>query len=212
MSSFTVGDTVSIQHSSKGRWIMGKVYLVVRHENGIASVADERGNFYPADGGSETFAHYVNTGTCGNVFEDQRRFMHSMGQMVHGFKGEQVALYLRLTCEELCETMCAASPSGTERIKELFSELETLCRVDDDYNEVELFDGLEDVLVTTIGAGISAGYPMTEGWNEVLKTNLAKIDPITGKVRRRADGKIMKPDGWVGPTERLRALLAASKS
>jgi predicted HAD superfamily Cof-like phosphohydrolase len=32
-----------------------------------------------------------------------------------------------------------------------------------------------------------------------MKTNFAKIDPETGAVRRREDGKIMKPDGWKAP-------------
>jgi predicted HAD superfamily Cof-like phosphohydrolase len=37
-------------------------------------------------------------------------------------------------------------------------------------------------------------------WNEVMRTNLAKIDSVTGKVRKRADGKVLKPDGWQPPS------------
>ena len=36
-------------------------------------------------------------------------------------------------------------------------------------------------------------------WNEVFQTNLAKIDPQTGKVTKRDDGKVLKPDGWKAP-------------
>jgi predicted HAD superfamily Cof-like phosphohydrolase len=36
-------------------------------------------------------------------------------------------------------------------------------------------------------------------WKEVMSTNFAKIDRVTGKVRRREDGKVLKPSGWVPP-------------
>jgi predicted HAD superfamily Cof-like phosphohydrolase len=36
-------------------------------------------------------------------------------------------------------------------------------------------------------------------WKEVLRTNLAKIDPASGKVIKREDGKVLKPEGWTPP-------------
>jgi predicted HAD superfamily Cof-like phosphohydrolase len=32
-----------------------------------------------------------------------------------------------------------------------------------------------------------------------MRTNFAKIDPTTGKVRKREDGKVLKPEGWTAP-------------
>jgi hypothetical protein len=32
-----------------------------------------------------------------------------------------------------------------------------------------------------------------------MRTNFAKIDPATGKVRKREDGKVLKPVGWTPP-------------
>jgi hypothetical protein len=32
-----------------------------------------------------------------------------------------------------------------------------------------------------------------------MQTNFAKIDKDTGKVRKREDGKVLKPVGWVSP-------------
>jgi hypothetical protein len=32
-----------------------------------------------------------------------------------------------------------------------------------------------------------------------MKTNFAKIDFETGKVRKREDGKVLKPEGWKAP-------------
>jgi hypothetical protein len=36
-------------------------------------------------------------------------------------------------------------------------------------------------------------------WKEVMRTNFAKIDHETGKVRKREDGKVLKPVGWTPP-------------
>lgn len=54
--------------------------------------------------------------------------------------------------------------------------------------------------------GLRLGYPMEAGWLEVHASNMAKVDKETGKVIRRSDGKIMRPEGWVGPD--LEAILA----
>jgi hypothetical protein len=32
-----------------------------------------------------------------------------------------------------------------------------------------------------------------------MNTNFAKIDAVTGKVRKREDGKVLKPEGWQAP-------------
>ena len=32
-----------------------------------------------------------------------------------------------------------------------------------------------------------------------MRTNFAKIDKATGKVNKREDGKVLKPDGWTPP-------------
>jgi predicted HAD superfamily Cof-like phosphohydrolase len=64
--------------------------------------------------------------------------------------------------------------------------------------EAEL-DALIDILVVTIGALHSAGFDSEGAWKEVMSTNFAKIDRETGKVRKREDGKVLKPQGWVAP-------------
>jgi predicted HAD superfamily Cof-like phosphohydrolase len=64
--------------------------------------------------------------------------------------------------------------------------------------EAEL-DALIDILVVTIGAIHSAGFDGEGAWKEVMSTNFAKIDRETGKVRKREDGKVLKPVGWTAP-------------
>ena len=78
-------------------------------------------------------------------------------------------------------------------IKEEFDEL---CESN---NIVDDLDALIDILVVTIGAIHSLGANGEAAWNEVMRTNFAKIDPETGKVRKREDGKVLKPEGWTPP-------------
>lgn len=59
---------------------------------------------------------------------------------------------------------------------------------------VEFIDGCMDVIIVTIGAMIACGVDPRPIWTEIMKTNFAKANgPI------RADGKRLKPPGWVPP-------------
>ena len=109
-----------------------------------------------------------------SVFDDQAQFMRACGQTVGQKNREQFELYMEL-------------------IREEFQELQ-----DADTHE-QVFDALLDLIVVCIGAGHSAGYPMEAGWDAVVVSNLRKIDPTTGQVLRREDGKIVKPEGWRPP-------------
>ena len=68
-----------------------------------------------------------------------------------------------------------------------------------DNDKVEQLDALIDILVVTMGAIRAAGWDGEGAWKEVMDTNFAKIDPVTGKVRKREDGKVLKPEGWKAP-------------
>lgn len=81
-------------------------------------------------------------------------------------------------------------------IKEEFEELQEAVEAND---RVEQLDALIDILVVTIGAVRAGGFDGEGAWEEVMKTNFAKIDPETGKVRKREDGKVLKPEGWKPP-------------
>lgn len=52
--------------------------------------------------------------------------------------------------------------------------------------------------------------PYIDVWNLVQKANMAKVDPVTGKIKRREDGKILKPDGWVAPDAEIKKVIEAS--
>ena len=68
-----------------------------------------------------------------------------------------------------------------------------------DNDRTEQLDALIDILVVTIGAIRAGGFNGEGAWKEVMDTNFAKIDPETGKVRKREDGKVLKPEGWKAP-------------
>jgi predicted HAD superfamily Cof-like phosphohydrolase len=112
-----------------------------------------------------------------NVFVDQAKFMRACDQTIGDWNAKQFDLYLKLIREEATELFDAVAQD----------------------NRPEVFDALLDLIVVCIGAGFSAGFPMASGWKEVVDSNMAKIDPATGMVRRRSDGKILKPDGWQPP-------------
>jgi predicted HAD superfamily Cof-like phosphohydrolase len=109
-----------------------------------------------------------------NPFYDQETFMRACDQSVGEVNYQQKMLYVSL-------------------IEEEFNELKAAD------NQVEELDALIDILVVTIGAIHSMGADGEGAWREVMRTNFAKIDPTTGKVRKREDGKVLKPEGWAPP-------------
>jgi predicted HAD superfamily Cof-like phosphohydrolase len=118
-----------------------------------------------------------------SVFEEQAKFMLACGQTVGMMNDAQFELYFDLIGEEVGELSDAVMKG----------------------DKAEIFDALLDIIVVCIGAGHSAGLPMEEGWREVIRSNMAKVNPETGFVKMRADGKILKPEGWTPP--RLAALI-----
>jgi predicted HAD superfamily Cof-like phosphohydrolase len=112
-----------------------------------------------------------------NPFNDQERFMQACDQSTNIENRDQFNMYLKLIEEEA----------------------EELNQAIIDKNKVEMLDALIDILVVTIGAIHSMGADAEGAWKEVMRTNFAKIDNETGKVRKREDGKVLKPAGWEPP-------------
>ena len=112
-----------------------------------------------------------------NPFKDQERFMTACDQTVGQSNSNQFELYHHLIAEEFAELNAAVTQGDKD----------------------EQLDALIDILVVTIGAIHSMGADGEGAWNEVMRSNFAKIDPFTGMVRKREDGKVLKPDGWTPP-------------
>jgi predicted HAD superfamily Cof-like phosphohydrolase len=108
-----------------------------------------------------------------NPFKDQEKFMQACDQSVTGDQA-QFDMYINLIAEE-------------------FQELQ------DADTDVDTLDALIDILVVTVGAIHSMGADAEGAWIEVMRSNFAKIDHDSGKVLKREDGKVLKPQGWKPP-------------
>lgn len=97
-----------------------------------------------------------------------------------------------------------ATPIGATDQSNLYKKL-----IDEEYHEfleafytkddVEQIDACFDMMWVIVGYMKSRGWDCEGIWDEGAKSNLSKIDPATGLVRRREDGKILKPEGWKPP-------------
>jgi predicted HAD superfamily Cof-like phosphohydrolase len=87
---------------------------------------------------------------------------------------ENSHLYLKLITEEYDELM-----NSKERTEELYACI--------------------DLIWVILGYCYMRGYNVDGAWGEVSNSNLSKINPNTGKVTKRDDGKVLKPEGWKPP-------------
>jgi predicted HAD superfamily Cof-like phosphohydrolase len=114
------------------------------------------------------------------AFEDVKTFMEAAGQECPNDptgKNQLSTLYGTLIAEEFAEFVTAYFNNNAE--KEL--------------------DACFDMIWVIVGYMHSRGWNIDAAWVEGASSNLSKIDKETGKVVRRHDGKIMKPEGWKEP-------------
>jgi len=112
-----------------------------------------------------------------DLFSDQKKFMQACGQTTSTYNEDQFTLYCNLIQEESQELITALAEG----------------------NKVEQLDALIDILVVTVGALHSMGVNADGAWKEVMRSNFDKVDPRTGRVKKREDGKVLKPEGWEPP-------------
>ena len=91
-------------------------------------------------------------------------------------------------------------PSKEERElrRKLLAEEYTEYVVAEYHNDiVEIADALADIIYIAAGTAVSYGIPLDRIFTEVHRSNMAKL--VDGKVIRRSDGKVQKPEGWTPP-------------
>jgi predicted HAD superfamily Cof-like phosphohydrolase len=115
------------------------------------------------------------------VFTDVTVFLKAVGQETPAFAqstvSDQAELYKKLIIEEYSEFIEA----------------------DINNDDVERIDACFDMMWVIVGYMKSRGWDCENIWDEGAKSNLSKIDPVSGLVKRREDGKILKPEGWQPP-------------
>jgi len=106
-----------------------------------------------------------------------KKFMLAGDQVVDGSDPSQADLYVKLITEE-------------------FAELITSYVNKDD---VELLDATCDLVWVICGLAHSKGWDFIGAFNEVARSNMSKVDDVSGKLLKRADGKVLKPATFSEP-------------
>ena len=85
------------------------------------------------------------------------------------------------------------------RIKLLTEEVQEYAEAARSGDLVEVLDALADIGYILAGTIINHGMQniYDDAFNEVHRSNMAKL--VDGKVIRRDDGKVLKPEGWQPP-------------
>ena len=111
-----------------------------------------------------------------------------------------VSVFLRAVGQEIPAEPQQTVSDQAELYKKLIKEeVEEFWEAEAASDDVEEIDACFDMMWVIIGYMKSRGWDCENIWDEGAKSNLSKIDPITGSVRRREDGKILKPEGWTPP-------------
>lgn len=79
----------------------------------------------------------------------------------------------------------------TKLMKEEYNEYN---KAEDNNDLTNLAVELADIIYIACGTAVSYGIPLDEVFGAIHKANMEKL--IDGKVIRREDGKIKKPEGW----------------
>lgn len=85
------------------------------------------------------------------------------------------------------------------RLKLIKEEVQELKDAHVNKDMVEIADALADIIYVTCGMAVSYGIPLNEVWEEVHRSNMAKLHPELHTPIYREDGKVMKPPGWTKP-------------
>lgn len=146
-------------------------------------------------------------------------FMRTFGQTVRTAPTADITdaerlLRTRLVIEEALEFAeamgctvsvppAAAATGETQiRAKHVAVEIDESASID----LVEAADAIGDLIVVTKGSAHTLGVPVDDVFDVVHVTNMAKAPG--GVVRKQADGKVIKPEGWIPPTEAIKELLS----
>jgi predicted HAD superfamily Cof-like phosphohydrolase len=115
-----------------------------------------------------------------------------------------VKIFMEACCQNVQSYSNPQYPSTDEQksqvelymnlIREEFEELE---EGHTNKDVVEVADACGDLIWVILGLCNSLGIPMAPVWHEITASNMSKT--VDGKVIRRDDGKILKPDTYFPP-------------
>lgn len=115
-----------------------------------------------------------------NFYQDVKTFQTAVGQNI----GQE-----------------ASFPNPDERklrINLLMEEVKEYLEGEENQDIENVAKELADIIYIVCGTAASYGIPLDTVFDEVHNSNMAKLG-TDGKVKRREDGKILKPEGWTPP-------------
>lgn len=110
-------------------------------------------------------------------FEYVRQFMVAGDQPVDGSDPSLLPLYGKLIAEEYAEFMHG-----------VFNN-----------DDVEQIDAVADLIWVLSGYAHAKGWNLIGAFQEVARSNMSKVDSESGKLLKRADGKVLKPATFSEP-------------
>lgn len=102
---------------------------------------------------------------------------------------------------ELCEATMETTDESFEVLEDALVDIKKTVErgVTDEEIIADQQDALVDIIYCTMNVACKSGVNMEPIFDQVHRANMLKVDQETGKVKRREDGKIMKPEGWAPP-------------
>ena len=103
-----------------------------------------------------------------------------------------------------------AGPTKLERDEKSFrvtALLEELNEYKNATSLVDEYDALLDLIVFAVGTLERQGFPLLEGFEAVMHANMAKQVGQNAEKRGGFKRDLVKPYGWVGPEEKLQAIV-----
>jgi predicted HAD superfamily Cof-like phosphohydrolase len=133
-----------------------------------------------------------------NMIEDVAKFM-AAGEQQN--TPEQVAKQLGFVLEEVSEALLEIGAGDHRYIADLgdgfkkgFFDIETKYS-----DQTQVLDAFLDIAWVAIGGAIAMGADVPGAWAEIVRSNMSKVDPATGKMLKDANGKVIKPAGYSKP-------------
>lgn len=123
-------------------------------------------------------------------------FCRSVYEMMVGYGQVDGKVWHKHNLREVAEP---DSPTVILRKDLIWEEFEEFLHASRRGDLVEVADALGDMMVVIAGTAVAYNIDLPAVLGEIQKSNMAKIDPKTGKVRKRDDGKALKPEGWKAP-------------
>jgi predicted HAD superfamily Cof-like phosphohydrolase len=127
---------------------------------------------------------------------DVRIFMEACGQQVHPYSTPRYPPVARFEDEKIHEYMKQDAQVDLY-VNLIREEFEELLEGHKNKDVVEVADACGDLIWVILGMCNSLGINIAPVWQEITASNMSKT--VDGKVIKREDGKILKPDTYFPP-------------